>query len=289
MQPLSADHPSCPAPPLPLRPVLSSAAATPECVNTRMHTGWGRIVGKNYQGYKVSKDLMSWSTEYDSFRARLPLCNCSSGWLCWRESIARGRGGGGGFPILGAMCLSLGLWNVCCGVELTHMGACFRWWGLPRRPHPRWPVPSTQSSASKCCAPSSRQLTTPSTWPPSRCRPKLLRGSPRSPCCSSSQTSSQACCRWAPRGGLATQHTGAGGVGHALRDPRHLVCLFWATLPECRGSSGRPRSVAYRMNFLFTVNMFWSFFVVHSLLHGWWAQPWAGWAVEPNIKQWFLS
>uniref|UniRef100_A0A2K5SCQ0 Cytoplasmic linker associated protein 1 n=1 Tax=Cebus imitator TaxID=2715852 RepID=A0A2K5SCQ0_CEBIM len=50
-------------------------------------------------------------------------------------------------------------------------------------------------SASRCSAPSSRRLTIPSTLLPSRCRPKSSRGSPRSRCCSSSPTSSQACCR----------------------------------------------------------------------------------------------
>lgn len=47
-----------------------------------------------------------------------------------------------------------------------------RWCVLQRRPPPPWLLPSTQSSALRCCVQSSRLQTTPSTWPPLKCRPK---------------------------------------------------------------------------------------------------------------------
>lgn len=75
------------------------------------------------------------------------------------------------------------------------LGSVLRWCEQLRRPPPRWPRQSTQSSASRCCAPSCRQPTTPSTWPPLRCRPKSSNASPRSPWCSCCRTSSLDSCR----------------------------------------------------------------------------------------------
>lgn len=82
---------------------------------------------------------------------------------------------------------------VCAALSI--LPSVVRSYERPRRLHPRWRVPSTQSSASRCCAPSCRQLTTPSTWLPLRCKPKSLNASPRSPWCSCCPISCLDSCR----------------------------------------------------------------------------------------------
>lgn len=82
-----------------------------------------------------------------------------------------------------------------CFSDLT-VGLCvFRLCVRLKKQPPPWPAPSIRSSVSRCSALLYRQLITPSTWLPSRCRPKSLNALPRTLWFSCWLTSSQDSCR----------------------------------------------------------------------------------------------